>query len=139
MKIFGRKYIAMLVLLGMLCAIPTANAAAEHIASREYPLKAAFVYNFIKFTRWTSCNQPQHNLLYLAVAGPDPFGDVLHPLEEKTADGKAIKLTNYSELSGLRRDHCQVVFVAYQQHEMFIRVLAVCRTWLPPANQTRQH
>lgn len=103
---------------------PSENRASEHIASREYPLKAAFVYNFIKFTRWLSEEQLPKTVLCLAVVGPDPFGDALQPLEHKTAAGRPIVLTHCLKLSGQDAPECEVVFIAYQQPELYSRVLA---------------
>lgn len=117
--------ITLFVLLsGLLCAIPVQTRAAERVESREYPLKAAFVYNFLKFTRWTdegllSDNRP----LILAIAGPNYFGDALLPLEKKSVAGRPIILTYCSDLDCFAALNCQVVFVTFQKMEQFSRVI----------------
>lgn len=113
-----------MLLSGLLCAVPAQTMASERFESREYPLKAAFVYNFIKFTRWPdegllSDNSP----LLLAIAGPNYFGDALLPLEKESVAGRPITLTYCSDFDCPNAVNCQVVFITFQKNEQFSHVL----------------
>ncbi|MBW2186010.1 MAG: YfiR family protein [Deltaproteobacteria bacterium] len=125
MRSKGFIIIMLFVLLsGLLCAIPAQTTAAERVESREYPLKAAFVYNFLKFTRWANEGLlSEHRPLLLGVAGPNYFGDALLPLEKKSVAGRPIILTYGSNLDWTAVVDCQVVFITFQKREQFSHVL----------------
>lgn len=100
--------------------------AQEHSKSREYPLKAAFIYNFIKFTRWNntdsiSAAQP----LFLGIVGPNYFGESLLPLEKKKASGRPISLFDCAESDYSDITKCQIVFVTLTNPAQFCRVIDV--------------
>jgi len=107
----------------MSCAIPAAGESSEHLASSEYPLKAAFIYNFIKFTRWLGDKQGTDAPIQLVVVGPDKFGAALHELEQKKVAGRAIILTYATQLSLPESSPFQVVFISYEQPHRFVPVL----------------
>ena len=79
--------------------------------SREYQLKAAFIYNFAQFVIWPDGAMPSSDSPFVVgVVGQDPFS---HALED-TMDGKTIAghpisvkhLDSADQVSG-----CQLVFV----------------------------
>lgn len=121
----GFIIITLFVLLsGLLCAIPVQTMAAERFESREYPLKAAFMYNFIKFTRWPNDGLlSDHSPLLLGIAGPNYFGDALLPLEKESVAGRPIILTYCNDIDCHDVLNWQVVFVTFQKMEQFSRVL----------------
>lgn len=125
MKKIGFTFITLFVLLsGLLCAVPAQTIAAERFESREYPLKAAFVYNFLKFTRWADEGLfSEHRPLLLGVAGPNYFGDSLLPLEKKSVAGRPIVLTYCSDSNWPTAVNCQVIFITFQKKEQFRHVL----------------
>lgn len=73
-----------LVLLGMLLLSFPAMAQ-----SREYKLKAAFIYNFIKFVEWPGSG----TLIKVGILGDDPFQGELDKLEQKKVAGKSLTVT----------------------------------------------
>jgi GGDEF domain-containing protein len=90
---------------------------AQTKSANEYQVKAAFLYNFVKFVDWppsafTSPNQP----LAICVYGREPFGTALEDaLLGKTIGERRIALvraTQFQELVG-----CHVVFVSASEHE----------------------
>lgn len=52
-------------------------AAIAQAVSQEYRVKAAYLYNFLKFVEWPDEGQAP---LTICVAGRNPFGTVLHDL-----------------------------------------------------------
>ena len=76
------------------------------LANREYQLKAAFIYNFIKFVEWPNSPDP----IKVGVLGEDPFKGELNKLETKPVGNRSIKVTQLKSLSDAR--YCQVVFTA---------------------------
>ncbi len=68
------------------------KARADSAASLEYQVKAAFIYNFIKFVDWPKEKVADPNApLTIGIIGKDPFEDAFEPLQEKeTKDRKVI-------------------------------------------------
>jgi len=70
-----------------LAASGPSSVAAELSRSREYELKAAFLFNFIKFTEWPAAELAKaEDPIVIAVVGADPFGPAL----EKTVEGEKV-------------------------------------------------
>lgn len=75
----------------------------------EYEVKAAFLFNFVKFTKWPK-DTDRSGPLRLCIAGQDPFGNTLEStFNEKTVRGRGFSIrrrTLTDDLTG-----CQIVFV----------------------------
>src|SRR5688500_16170459 len=86
-------------------------ATAGHLAlaqgvSEEYQVKAAYLYNFLKFVEWPP--EAGSGPLTICVAGPNPFGAVLQNLVRgETIDGRRIETRVILE----PEPACHVVFV----------------------------
>ena len=63
------------VLLLLACRVPA--TAQEVTVTAEYRVKAAYLYNFVKFVEWPA---QQSSVLTICVAGRNPFGTVLEEL-----------------------------------------------------------
>jgi hypothetical protein len=76
---------------------PFAQAVrADSARSREYQVKAAFLYNFIKFAGWPEeklgdGNEP----IIIGIIGKDPFRDSFKPLEDKQVKGKNVVIKRF--------------------------------------------
>ncbi|MFA5506969.1 MAG: YfiR family protein [Vulcanimicrobiota bacterium] len=91
------------LLLALVSALLLAQPA---LASREYQLKAAFIYNFIKFVEWPSTP----DTIKVGILGTDPFAGELNKLESKKVGNRSIQVTQLKSLADAR--HCQVVFTS---------------------------
>lgn len=82
-------------------------------ASVEYKIKAGYLYNFTKFVTWPEINSETFNLCIL---GEDPFGELIDPIEKRSAFGRPIKLFRFDSLDALRRTnnkpHCHIIFLS---------------------------
>lgn len=75
--------------------------------SVEYKIKAGYLYNFTKFVTWPEDKDKNFNLCIL---GDDPFGDLINPIEQRSAFGRSIKLFRLDSLEkGL---HCHLLFAS---------------------------
>lgn len=80
--------------------------------SREYQIKAAFVYNFAQFVLWpasafTNTTQP----FQIGVLGENPFGKSLdETVKGETINGRQITIVESSRLEKLAG--CQIIFVS---------------------------
>lgn len=100
----------LLLVLTSLLVFSLADSHAQH--SSEFQVKAAYLYNFGKFVRWSQNDRSGALTSFdICVLGKDPFGTVLDStVAGETIDGKAIKISRVS--STQEAAHCKVLFVA---------------------------
>jgi hypothetical protein len=99
-------------------------AAAEPPNMTEYQLKAAFLYNFIKFTEW-----PEHQLgsgsepFVIGVLGKDPFGPVLDQVVQgETFRNKAVVVRRFSKI-GQAALESHVLFISASEESQLRPIL----------------
>lgn len=98
--------------LGAAIAIVAAAAVQGAGAQRglEYEVKAAFVYNFIKFVEWPAEALPPDAPFRACLLGEDPFGGALErAVRGDTAGGRAIVVERVPADGAVTA--CQLVFV----------------------------
>lgn len=76
-------------------------------ANAEYKIKAGYLYNFTKFITWPEDNSETFNL---CIVGDDPFGELINPIEQRTAFGHPIKLFRRPHFN--REQHCHILFIS---------------------------
>lgn len=64
-------------LVAMLIACATVVVPQAQEVSQEYKIKAAYLYNFLKYVEWP---EPINRTFLICVAGQNPFGNVLSDL-----------------------------------------------------------
>lgn len=113
-------------LVGLACLwLAGGWAAAESSAGLgEYQVKAAFLYNFTKFTEWpasafTSSNAP----LVIGIVGEDPFG----PMLDDFVSGESVRgrpLTVKRLTAGEEMRNCHVLFISRSEKERLPALLS---------------
>ena len=86
----------------------------------EYRIKAAFIYNFIKFVEWPEDHGQE---LVLCIYGKDPFGKVIDSLEGKIVKGKMIRVQRIPENTPL--PHCDILFLGAEEKDYLEEVLSL--------------
>jgi hypothetical protein len=90
----------------------TPAAAQSTTISREYPLKAAYLYNFGSYVEWpaSAFASPQAPFV-LGVIGPNPFSDLLDEVAStKKIQGRTIVIRQLATPADATK--CQIVFIA---------------------------
>lgn len=65
--------------------------------NREYKIKAAFIYNFLKGVDWPEEVFPDPNTpIKIGVLGEDPFGKTFDPIVNKTVKGRKIEINRFA-------------------------------------------
>ena len=112
-----------LFLLGMLCpSVPTAEGIGEG------DVKAAFVFNFIKFVEWpASAFRSPEDPIVLSVLGNDPTAASLASLDGKKTSGRRLVVRKVTVLSALER--CHVLFIGASEKAELAPVLGAVQRW----------
>lgn len=96
-----------------LLAVGVAGApnGAQAQSSQEYEIKAAFLYNFVKFVEWPSGALPEtSDTITVCVLGDDPPGDALASINGKTVKGRRLTTRRIEPVKGI--ESCHVLFVS---------------------------
>ena len=89
----------------------------------EYQVKAAFLYNFVKFVEWPSVlSESNQKPIVIGILGPDPFGPVLdQTFADKMVKGRRFELRRYRDVQELQLPH--VLFVSPAMKRDWSKVL----------------
>ena len=94
-----------------LLLFPAYVRAQQTMVLREYNVKAAFLYNLVKYTDWPprAFTQPDEPIV-IGLLGDDPFGDVLDRIVAgRTINGHPIVVRRATGVAELKGAH--VVFI----------------------------
>jgi YfiR/HmsC-like len=93
------------------------TATAQSLSSREYEIKAAYLYNFIKYVDWPSYG----DTITIGILGDNPFGPAAASLNGKVIKGRRLVVR---ELASVRDgQNCQVVFVSASERSRLGEIL----------------
>jgi hypothetical protein len=110
--------------LGLLLLMPL-PAAAQDVT--EPALKAAFIYNFAKFTEWPADVMSTSEPLVLCVLGSPAIGDALERVVQgRTLAGHSIEVSR-AESAGPLRAGCHILYVSGMTAEQASKVVAGLR------------
>ncbi|MCG8375311.1 MAG: YfiR family protein, partial [Chlorobiales bacterium] len=91
-----------LILIGGTIPIQAKDSAAP--ISKEYKIKAAYLYNYLKTIGWPETLPPaMREHMILGILGTNPFGNNLEQLKAKTAQGKPIKVLLFGPFTALQQ------------------------------------
>ncbi len=111
------------LVLAVLVLLP-ANDAMAQTASKEYKLKAAFMYKFVDFIAWPHKfeNKTEFSVCML---GKDNFEDSLIPLKDKKAKGLPIKIRR--NITTPDAESCDMLFISNVGDEKLQNVLQLVK------------
>lgn len=97
-------------------------APARPVASTEYQVKAAFLYNFAKFIEWPPEALPEGRPFVIGVLGHDPFGSALdEAVAGKTVRDRRIVVRRFSRIDEAADSH--ILFIGDSEAENLPRIL----------------
>ena len=106
------KHISVLWILGCLLFSQSLFAEDDTVKlTKEYKIKAGYVYNFTKFITWNFKDAKTFNV---CIVGNDPFDEIIDPIEDKPGPAPLpIKLFRFIGLDTLHKGpHCHTLFVS---------------------------
>ena len=101
-------------------------AATEDQVANDTLVKAAFIYNFAKFTRWPpqSWNGPK-TPLNLCTTGKDALISNLGRLSKETIGGRPVTISTFTPGSEASAGH--ILYIAASEHRHFARFIQQTR------------
>ena len=94
----------------------------------EYQVKAAFLYNFLKFVDWPATPAEQMGPIELCVLGKDPFGGALERVVDgKTVNGRPLTIRRIGDIAAARS--CHVLFVSASEAGRVREITKAVHTW----------
>lgn len=102
--------------LGLVSQIP-ALSSANNID--EYTIKAAFIYNFARFTEWPD----ESKELRVCIYGEDPFGASIDKLNGKQSNGRTIKVIRTRSIEEVKSCHIAFLNIIPPERRLFARAL----------------
>lgn len=93
---------------------------AQDSSSKEYKLKAAFIYKFIDFVTWPS-DATDSETFNICTTGTDMFGDALEPLKAKKTKNKTIAIKRKVKEQDFAQ--CNILFVGSSSESYMQTVL----------------
>jgi hypothetical protein len=86
--------------------------SAQTPGTREYQIKAIFLFNFTQFIEWPSSSFPTtQSPMVIGILGKDPFGNYLEEvLSNEKVNGHALVTHHYNTIDELESD-CLILYI----------------------------
>lgn len=99
------------ILFAALFSCAAASSRAEEI-SKEYQVKAAFLFNFTHFVTWpTNSFSDTNSPLIIGILGNDPFGNFLTAtVHGENVNGHPLEVRRFRDLAEV--NDCQLLFIS---------------------------
>ena len=100
----------------ILIAISQLNSQAEVIPSKEYKLKAAFLFNFAGFAEWptTMPSRKRTRPLVIGVLGEDPFDGYLdQTVRGEKVNGRPLIVQRFQSVDAVQ--NCHILFISQSE------------------------
>jgi hypothetical protein len=119
-----RKPLLLIVSL-LAFAFHLSEARAQSSPSREYQLKAVFLFNFIQFVQWPDAVFPEPGTpIRIGVLGDDPFGQALdEAVRDETVRGHKLVVLRSRRLEDLQ--DCHLLFIGKSEARRIGEILAL--------------
>ncbi len=91
------------ILIVLVLSLHSFPAMADSAPSRECQIKAAFLYNFVRFVDWPEdklgdANEP----IRIGIIGKNPFGNAFEPIKDKKLKGRKVIIETFKGLSKIK-------------------------------------
>jgi len=107
------------------CAVASGalNVDASPAQCREYQIKAAFLYNFVKFVKWPAEAFGDDNApIIVGVVGEDPFGVALvESVEGRIVRGRELVIRRFKGVQDL--DFFHILFISSSERARLSQIL----------------
>jgi hypothetical protein len=119
-----RRAICIWLVLFAVLSADGLHLSAQTVISKEYQVKAVFLFNFSQFVEWPTNAFPERQTpLVIGVLGEDPFGVFL----DETVRGEAMNkhplvIQRYHRIEDIKA--CHILFISQSEMSRLDRILA---------------
>jgi hypothetical protein len=134
------KLLVAAICLALIIA-PIALADASSAKYKEYEVKAAFIFNFLKFTDWpeekTAANNSQ---IIIGIIGEDPFGPATNVFKGKSIEEHKLLLTRFEGIEQIKKmpekeknkhldaiKTCHLLFICQSEQKQLRDIIEIVR------------
>jgi hypothetical protein len=104
-----------------------AAAGAVPPGNSEYQVKAAFLYNFLKFVDWPAEGAGSGSTICLGVLGRDPFDDALEAVKGRVAKGRKVTVVHFRSIEEVKG--CELLFVSASESGRLPQILKIAQNF----------
>ena len=115
--------------LWLFLLMATQSAPADDTIVPEYQIKAAFLYNFLKFVEWPKAKIGESNEpIIVSTIGQDVFQDAFDSIKNKTLEGRKIAIKKFEGIEELQKADSKKKYSQHPQIETIRKshLLFVC-------------
>lgn len=99
-----RAYNLIVLALALFTMTVVLKGQDDTTTSREYQVKAGFLYNFIKFVDWPKEKVAESNEpVTIGIVGKDPFGNAFAPVKDKEDKGRKVLIKRFKPIEELKK------------------------------------
>jgi YfiR/HmsC-like len=122
-KQIGPQFACAILLLTSASVLPLRSVRAQD-APTEYQVKAAYLFNFLKFVEWPGDPLADtHGRWIIGIVGDNPFGDELTQIiSGKTVQGHELQVRRFQPGEDLHA--CHILFISASEKKRLPSVLA---------------
>lgn len=112
------------ILVSLALLISSSPTRGQDAASREYQIKAAFLYKFAKFVKWPAeAFASEESPIVIGVLGKDPFGAILDQgLKENQTGDRKFTIKRFKDTKEMVS--CQILFISASEQKKFSQILS---------------
>ena len=123
-----KKINTIIVIINLLCIIfllnyPVTGQQEDNIQPTEHEVRAAFLYNFIKFVKWPKQVFPNsQDPIVIGIVGQDPFGNILDVMiKGRTIQSKKIIIKRYHRYEDIH--YCHALYMGLSEKRYQVAIL----------------
>jgi len=126
-----RTYNLIVLTLALFATPVVLRAETDSAVSREYQIKAAFLYNFTMFIDWPQEKTSDPNdPMIIGIVGKDPFGGAFEPLRNRRIRNRKVivrRFSGFKEAKESAKDNPSLLLRHIEQMQK-CHVLFICRS-----------
>ncbi len=127
-----KAHILIVTVLTLLVVPTVPQARADTTSSREYQVKAAFLFSFINFVDWPKEKLTEgNNQINIGIIGNDPFGKAFEPIKDKQVKGKDVVIKRFKAFKELNQSSeeieaikkCHLLYICPSEKDEFRKII----------------
>ena len=113
-----KTYTNIILTLWLFLLTATQSAPADDTIVPEYQIKAAFLYNFLKFVEWPKAKIGESNEpIIVSIIGQDVFQDAFDSIKNKTLEDRKIAIKKFEGIEELQKEDSKKKYSQHPQIE----------------------